>query len=240
MSRDRRAEIRWGVVLGLAVLLAIGIFLHLPGLNGPWYWDWPWRRLDAAQIVPGMLAAAIPFAAAQFYFSAGKLGIRSALILLALGGLLALIEQRNLISLPSPPSTGESGEPDYYLEDATLTRFDATGTAYQRLETPRLTHTPTDDVTRLQAPDARLVDDRGRVWLASADTGRLGANANPLKLSGNAQLQAPEQGWKINSEVLIYDAETGHAWSESEAVLRKFQQRVRGCSTIKINEKIFY
>ncbi|MEA3251262.1 MAG: LPS export ABC transporter periplasmic protein LptC [Pseudomonadota bacterium] len=151
-----------------------------------------------------------------------------ALILLALGGLLALIEQRNIISLPSPPSTGESGEPDYYLEDATLTRFDATGTAYQRLETPRLTHTPTDDVTRLQAPDARLVDDRGRVWLASADTGRLGANANPLKLSGNAQLQAPEQGWKINSEVLIYDAETGHAWSESEAVLRKFQQRVRG------------
>ncbi|MDW5378631.1 LPS export ABC transporter periplasmic protein LptC [Halomonas sp. HP20-15] len=150
-----------------------------------------------------------------------------ALILIALGGLLALIEQRN-ISLPAPPSTAASGEPDYYLEDATLTRFDAAGTAHQRLETPRLTHTPDDDVTHLETPDARLVDDRGRVWFASADTGRLGANANPLKLSGDAQLEAPEQGWQINSEVLVYDADTGHAWSESEAVLRKFQQRVRG------------
>ncbi len=150
-----------------------------------------------------------------------------ALVLLALGGLLALIEQRN-ISLPTPPSTSESGEPDYYLEDATLTRFDASGSAHQRLETPRLTHTPDDDVTHLETPDARLVDDRGRVWFASADTGRLGASANPLTLSGDAQLKAPEQGWQINSEVLVYDADTGHAWSESAAVLRKFQQRVRG------------
>lgn len=150
-----------------------------------------------------------------------------ALILLALGGLLALIEQRN-IPLPAPPPTAESGEPDYYLEDAKLTRFDAAGNAYQRLATPRLTHTPIDDVTRLESPDARLVDDRGRVWFASADTGRLGANANPLTLSGNAQLEAPGEGWRINSEVLIYDADDNHAWSESDAVLRKFQQRVRG------------
>ncbi|WP_136067009.1 LPS export ABC transporter periplasmic protein LptC [Modicisalibacter radicis] len=150
-----------------------------------------------------------------------------ALILLALGGLLALIEQRD-DPLPGPAPTSSNGEPDYYLEDARLTRFDAAGTAHQRLETPRLTHTPEDDVTHLETPDARLVDDHGRVWFANADTGRLGANANPLTLSGDAQLEAPEQGWQINSEVLVYDADTGHAWSESEAVLRKFQQRVRG------------
>lgn len=150
-----------------------------------------------------------------------------ALILLALGGLLALIEQRDIV-LPGPAPTSASGEPDYYLEDVTLTRFDAAGTAHQRLETPRLTHTPVDDVTRFETPDARLVDDRGRVWFASADKGRLGANANPLTLSGDAQLQTPEQGWRINSEVLVYDADTGHAWSDSDTVLRKFQQRVRG------------
>lgn len=88
MSEDRRAAIRWGVVLGLAMLLALGIVLHVPWLNGPWYWDWPWRRIDAARIVPSMLAAAIPFAVAQFYFNAGKLGIRSALILVALSTFL--------------------------------------------------------------------------------------------------------------------------------------------------------
>lgn len=150
-----------------------------------------------------------------------------ALVLLALGGLLALIEQRNT-PLPGPAPSAASGEPDYYLEDATLTRFDAAGTAHQRLETPRLTHTPNDDVTHLETPEARLTDDRGRVWFASADTGRLGANANPLTLSGNAQLEAPEQGWNIDSDVLVYDADTGHVWSESDAVLRQYQQRVRG------------
>jgi len=140
---------------------------------------------------------------------------------------LALIEQRD-VSLPGPIPEAAVGEPDYYLEGVRLTRFDAQGRPHQRLKTPRLVHTPEDDVTRAESPDVRLLDDEGRVWFASGDTGTLGPGGNPLTLSGNAVLEAPDEGWRLTTETLVYDADSGHAWSESEALLRQYEQRVRG------------
>lgn len=150
-----------------------------------------------------------------------------ALILLALGGVLALIEQRD-VSPPGPVPQDEAGEPDFYLEGALMTRFDAQGIAYQRLETPRLVHTPEDDVTRAVTPQIRIFDDAGRVWFAYGDTGTLGAGGNPLTLRGNAQLEAPAEGWQLETDILVYDGDASHAWSESEALLRQYEQRVRG------------
>lgn len=150
-----------------------------------------------------------------------------ALLLVALGGVLSVIEQRGSAP-PGPVPEGETGEPDYYLEDAELTRFDSSGQPYQRLATPRLEHTPGDDVTRLDAPDGRLIDAKGRVWFATADKGRLDTGGNPLFLTGDAQLQSPGEGWRINSQTLVYDADQRHAWSDSEAVLHKHRQRVSG------------
>ncbi|KXS38802.1 MAG: lipopolysaccharide export system protein LptC [Halomonadaceae bacterium T82-2] len=149
------------------------------------------------------------------------------LLLLGLGGVLTLIDQRD-VGLPGPVPTGETGEPDYYLENARLTRFDATGRAYQYLTTPRIEHTPGDDVTRLETPRARLDDKQGRTWLATADKGRLEAGGNPLVLIGHARLRAPEEGWQATSDVLHYDADTYHAWSDSRATLRQYRQRVSG------------
>ena len=150
-----------------------------------------------------------------------------ALLVLALGGVLAIIEQRD-VSLPGPVPTDAAGEPDFYLEGARMTRFDAQGEPYQRLETPRLVHTPVDDVIRTTTPQIRLYDDEGRVWFASADKGQLGPDGNPLTLKGDAWLEAPDEGWRLDTEVLVYDTEKGHAWSESEARLSQHRQRVRG------------
>nr|WP_297459276.1 LPS export ABC transporter periplasmic protein LptC [uncultured Halomonas sp.] len=150
-----------------------------------------------------------------------------ALIVLALGGVLTFIDQRD-VTLPGPVPSDAAGEPDYYLEGVQLTRFDAQGRPHQRLDTPRLVHIPETDVTRAKTPDARLLDDRGRIWFASGDTGTLGPGGNPLTLSGNAVLQAPEEGWSLDTQTLVYDANSGHAWSESEALLRQYEQRVRG------------
>lgn len=150
-----------------------------------------------------------------------------ALLLLALGGVLAIIEQRDA-SLPGPVPHDEAGEPDFYLEGARMTRFNAQGRAYQRLETPRLVHTPEDDVTRAETPRIRIFDEEGRIWFARGETGTLGAGGNPLTLRGDAQLEAPAEGWRLNTETLIYDNASSHAWSESEALLRQYEQRVRG------------
>lgn len=149
------------------------------------------------------------------------------LLLLALGGVLAIIEQRD-VSLPGPVPHDAAGEPDFYLEGARMTRFDAQGQAYQRLDTPRLVHTPVDDVTRAESPRIRIFDEEGRIWFARGETGTLGAGGNPLTLRGDAQLEAPDEGWRLNTETLVYDNVTSHAWSESEALLRQYEQRVRG------------
>ncbi|WP_163560183.1 LPS export ABC transporter periplasmic protein LptC [Halomonas sp. NO4] len=158
----------------------------------------------------------------RFAFRLGLLGL-----LLALGGLLVWLDPGESPA-PGPVPHDTAGEPDYYLEQARLTRFDASGQAHQRLTSPRLSHTPHDDVTRLESPRAKLVDDDGRRWIASADSGRLGAGGNPLTLSGDARLLAPAERWQLDTEVLHYDADSGHAWSETPATLRQPPQRMRG------------
>lgn len=156
-------------------------------------------------------------------------GFRSwlVLLLLALGGGLALLD------LHEPGTNGQvphdaAGEPDFYLESARLTRYDTEGRPHQQVITPRLVHTPVDDVTRLEAPRTRLHDAAGRLWLAEADSGTLGPGGNPLRLDGDARLQAPTERWELETETLHYDADTGHAWSTTPATLRQPPQRMSG------------
>lgn len=149
------------------------------------------------------------------------------LLIVALGIILALIEQRDDRS-PGPVPTGDTGEPDYYLEGVTMTRFDAEGTPHQRLKTPRLVHTPNDDTTRSETPKARFFDSEGRTWLGSGDTGKLGPGSELLTLQGNATLIAPNEGWQLETDTLHVDIDDGYAWSDSPALLQKPPQRVRG------------
>ena len=54
-------------VTTVTLLLIAGVWLHLPGLNGPPYWPWMWiRRSNAAQIVVLFALAATPALAALF------------------------------------------------------------------------------------------------------------------------------------------------------------------------------
>lgn len=149
------------------------------------------------------------------------------MILLLVGGILAYFEQRDGFA-PGPVPRDEAGEPDYYLEHATMTRFDADGRPYQRLETPRLVHTPHDDVTRTETPRSRFLDDHQRTWFGYGDVGTLGPGGERLTLAGNARLNAPEEGWELETDVLHVDLEGGHAWSETTATLSQPPQWSRG------------
>ncbi|MCG6656464.1 LPS export ABC transporter periplasmic protein LptC [Halomonas campisalis] len=149
------------------------------------------------------------------------------LVLLALGGLLVWLDPRDT-PRPGPVPSDAAGEPGHYLEEVRLTRFNAEGRAHQRLETPRLVHTPQDDVTRAETPVAHVHDSEGRLWIAQGDEGRLGPGGGPLTLSGSARLFAPEERWQLDTEILHVDADLGHAWSETPALLQQPPQRMSG------------
>lgn len=85
-SLSPAATPRWRVALalGAALVMAALVLLHAPGANGPAYWVWPWRRLDALLVYPPLLAAAIPFAAGQWVYLRDPSRRRAALALVAL------------------------------------------------------------------------------------------------------------------------------------------------------------
>lgn len=155
-----------------------------------------------------------------------RLGIL--LLVLVLGGVLTLIDQRGSLMSPGPAPDSEQGVPDYYLEGVIYTRFDAQGQVAQTMESPRVSHTPQDDVTRATTPHFTLLGDDGHRWTADGERAELGPEANTFELTGNAVLQQPEQGWQLETDVLHYDVPSRHAWSDSESIFTQNEQRTRG------------
>ncbi|MFC0266974.1 LPS export ABC transporter periplasmic protein LptC [Kushneria aurantia] len=150
------------------------------------------------------------------------------LLILLLGGVLTLIDQRgNLMSPPPVPESSE-GEPDYYLEGVEYTRFDTQGRPAQTMQSPRLTHTPNDDITRARTPHFTLLDDQQRRWQADGQQARLGPDGNTFQLAGNAVLHQPDEGWRLETDVLHYNLDQRRAWSDSESTFIDNRQRTRG------------
>lgn len=149
------------------------------------------------------------------------------ILLLVLGGGLTYLDQRG--DTEQAPIIGNTlGEPDYYLEDASMTRFDAQGRAYQRLDTPRLVHTPSDDIIRTETPHGYLTDDQQRQWQVTSDTGEMSRSGQQLTLRGNARLVQPQEAWSLETQTLHYDNREAHAWSDTTSVLRQHNQSMQG------------
>jgi len=65
---SRTIAIKLAIVLAVAGVTIPLVLLHVHGVNGPWYWTWPWRHLAAWPLYPLMALAAIPFFAGQWMF----------------------------------------------------------------------------------------------------------------------------------------------------------------------------
>src|SRR3954454_3050872 len=48
------------IAVSVGLAMAVLVFLHVPGINGPWYWKWPWRRLPVLPYWPLMVLSAAP------------------------------------------------------------------------------------------------------------------------------------------------------------------------------------
>ncbi|OHV12251.1 LPS export ABC transporter periplasmic protein LptC [Kushneria phosphatilytica] len=150
------------------------------------------------------------------------------LLLVALGIGLTLIEQRGRLMSPTFNATSDGEQPDYYLENVEYTRFNAQGEADQTLSSPRIAHTPDDDVTRARSPNVMLLDSSGRHWHATGKQARLSGTDDTLVLTGDARLFEPDRQWRLETDTLHYDRNDRHAWSNSESYFHRGNQRTRG------------
>ncbi|WP_027966496.1 LPS export ABC transporter periplasmic protein LptC [Halomonas halocynthiae] len=155
-------------------------------------------------------------------------GFRTGLVLLivALGAILTFLDPRDSTP-PGPEFNDDDSTPDYIIEGAHLTRFDESGQPYQRIESPRVSHTP-DDTTLLERPVIHLTDESQRRWVATALNGKILGQENMMALMGQARLYAPEERWQLDTHTLHYNGNTDHAWSDDYSVLRQPPQRMTG------------
>jgi hypothetical protein len=83
-----------GVSIGFAAVVLVGVVMaalvvcHCPGVNGPWFWKWPWRRLPAWPYYPFMILAAVPvFAAIALRHWRPRTSVAIALVLIMAGSM---------------------------------------------------------------------------------------------------------------------------------------------------------
>lgn len=147
------------------------------------------------------------------------------LTVLALAGLLVWIKQGAdaplslaKIETPSPP--------EHLIENAVLTRFDDEGAVQHRIEARRLTYRPSTDTTRLKAPQATLFDRHARQWDTRAQRAEINRVTGTVTFIENARIQAPDEGWQLASQRLVYQEDTAHISSDRLVTLTAAPQQI--------------
>jgi len=91
------------IVVAVATLvLAILVLRHTPGLNGPWYWQWPWRQTTGIAPYFFLVVGAIPLALAEIFFDGGGAKALPGLLLM-MAGVFAMEMTLRLAESPSQP-----------------------------------------------------------------------------------------------------------------------------------------
>lgn len=96
----------------------------------------------------------------------GLSSLRKLAALLALMGLGALVVWLQEFNQTAPHARlpEEHGEPEYFVEQAHLTRFDAQGLRIQTLKSIEVTHYPDSDITLFEAPLLHHYSPEGQIW----------------------------------------------------------------------------
>jgi hypothetical protein len=103
------------IVVGVGVAMATLAVFHVRWVNGPWYWEWLWRRLTWG-VYPLVAVASLPAFAAHALYSRGRIGPRGAVALL----MLATFAMQMAITVAQPPGVGRIVKA---VEDPTNTSY---------------------------------------------------------------------------------------------------------------------
>lgn len=82
----------------ITALCALLVAMHVEGVNGPWYWKWPWQDVGSPADRARLFLAFLPFLYAQLLLARNRLRPRAALLLMMLSLLCLELVTTDLLS----------------------------------------------------------------------------------------------------------------------------------------------
>ena len=135
--------------------------------------------------------------------------------LLLLGVWLAWM-QEGTRTPPHASLPGEHGEPEAYIEEARVKRYNASGQHFQTLQAERATHYPEANLSQFAQPRIDHWTTSGQLWVLTARTGEL-QDQNKLLLQEDVRLQPENPGSLYTPELgttrLWLNLEEGQAFT---------------------------
>lgn len=185
----RLAAAKLAFVLMVAAIVVVLILLHAPGMNGPAYWKWEWRRLEPLQVYVLLPLAAVPIFVAQWLDGARTRRRVISLVLLTVGTLTlryasVLVQTRQPSFQRIETVIRSDAATSYYTDALGLSRIDGWFGAYdQVLRLPGLhLHTiskPPGPVLFFSTMIRMCGDSAPAIHIAAAIMGLLAALAVP-------------------------------------------------------------
>ncbi len=111
------------------------------------------------------------------------------LVLLLLAGLTQWLLSLNEISASA---VRDSHNPDYTMENFTITTMDAAGKPEQRLQSVRMAHYPDDDSTEFARPHITIFRDNKAPWEIYGERGWMSADRELILLRGDVLIENPQ------------------------------------------------
>lgn len=95
-----RVKLKLAGVLALTAALVVLVCLHIDPLNGPWYWEWPWRRLAVLPVSVMLGLAAVPVLIGVLFAGRTWLPMWAAILVIMLGSLAMRLASALVLSDP--------------------------------------------------------------------------------------------------------------------------------------------
>jgi len=111
-------------------------------------------------------------------------------ILCSLTGLAIWLQQSSdqQIETAASTATKKKHNPDYFMEDFTITSMNEKGLPRSILVSRKMFHYPDDDSTELDNPFMTMINEIGKPWKIKADRGWVSSNNELILLSGNVRI----------------------------------------------------
>ncbi|GBG01145.1 LPS export ABC transporter periplasmic protein LptC [Azospira sp. I13] len=130
--------------------------------------------------------------------------------------------------LPEPDRSGKfRHDPDYFVDNLTMSRLDKQGTLRSTVTGKHLVHYPDTDETDVEQPTARFYKPGRPTVTMSSDVGHINSDGSEVKLTHNVKVvrdpsKEREAMVATAPDLLVYpDAETAHTPSQVRMVQGK-------------------